>query len=221
MDISKQKKSIFVAGLVLLMLVIYLISTREDPALPNIEPSFSNKISKLPDFSEIADVREKKETFFNTLYPAIEQENQHVLKVRAALEDLQTVPFEALEEDQLEWISNTAEYFRIKDEEVSKDTLDELLERVDIIPPSLALTQAAIESGWGSSRFSRQGNNIFGQWCFTKGCGMVPSSRDAGKDHEVAEFSSVNAAIRAYIRNLNSGSWNFKHSFYCHLKHQV
>lgn len=206
MDISKQKKSLLIGGLVLLMLIIYLISTREDPALPNIEASFSNKISKLPNFSDIADVREKKETFFNTLYPAIEQENQHVLRVRTALENLQAVPFETLEENQLEWISSTAEYFKVKDDEISADTLDELLERVDIIPPSLALTQAAIESGWGSSRFSREGNNIFGQWCFSKGCGMVPSSRDEGKDHEVAEFSSVNAAIRAYIRNLNSGS---------------
>jgi Bax protein len=204
MDMSKQKKTILGGAILLALLVAYIITTKEDPSLPHIESSFSNKISKLPDFSEIADVREKKKTFFDTLYPAIEQENKQVLKIRGALENLQAVPFETLNEDQIDWLSNTAEYFKIKDEELTADTLDELLERVDIIPPSLALTQAAIESGWGSSRFSRQGNNLFGQWCFSKGCGMVPSSRDAGKDHEVAQFNSVNAAIRAYIRNLNS-----------------
>jgi Bax protein len=206
MEKSKQKPIILGGVIALAILIIFVLANREDPSLPTVQASFSDKIRKLPDFSEIKDVTEKKNSFFETLYPAIEQENKQILKVRDAIANLQAVPFESLAENQLSWISDTSKYFRIKDEEVTEETLAKLMQRVDIVPPSLALTQAAIESGWGSSRFSREGNNIFGQWCFTKGCGMVPSSRDSDKAHEVSEFSSINAAVRSYIRNLNSGN---------------
>jgi Bax protein len=76
--------------------------------------------------------------------------------------------------------------------------------RVDEIPPSLALAQAAIESAWGTSRFAVQGNNLFGQWCYKKGCGLVPLRRDSGSRHEVAKFSSVTQSVNAYMRNLNT-----------------
>lgn len=204
MEISNYKKPLLGGGLILFIVVFYLFISREDPALPNIESSFTDKIRKLPDFSEISDVREKKETFFNTLYPAIEQENKQMLKIRTAIANLQAVPFDSLQDKQIDWISSTAEYFNVPNESVDENTLNELMKRVDIIPPSLALTQAALESAWGSSRFSRQGNNLFGQWCFSKGCGIVPSSRDSGKAHEVATFNSVNHAVRSYIKNLNS-----------------
>jgi Bax protein len=97
-----------------------------------------------------------------------------------------------------------AEHYKVKAKLGDEDFFSELLVRVDYLPPSLALTQAAIESGWGSSRFSKQGNNLFGQWCFSKGCGIVPSSRDSDKDHEVAKFKTVNDSVRAYLRNLNT-----------------
>jgi len=79
-----------------------------------------------------------------------------------------------------------------------------LLQRVDVIPPSLALSQAANESAWGTSRFARSGHNYFGQWCFTTGCGVVPRHRTAGKQHEVAVFASPAAAVASYLHNLNS-----------------
>jgi len=78
--------------------------------------------------------------------------------------------------------------------------------RVGVIPESLGIAQAAIESSWGKSRFSRQGNNYFGQWCFRKGCGMVPARRDKGKIHEVKSFKSPAEAVEAYIHNLNTHS---------------
>ena len=85
-----------------------------------------------------------------------------------------------------------------------QDLIDELLVRVDIIPVSLALAQAANESAWGTSRFAREGNNIFGQWCFDEGCGLVPGQRADDASHEVRSFSSVEASVRAYFRNLNT-----------------
>jgi Bax protein len=68
------------------------------------------------------------------------------------------------------------------------------------------MAQSANESAWGTSRFARKGNNFFGQWCFRKGCGLVPKQRDANKTHEVAAFDSPEESVKMYIRNLNSNS---------------
>ena len=75
-----------------------------------------------------------------------------------------------------------------------KDSWKKLLERVDAVALEVALAQSANESAWGQSRFAKQGNNFFGQWCYRKGCGIVPKKRDKGGRHEVAKFKSVNAA---------------------------
>jgi Bax protein len=79
-----------------------------------------------------------------------------------------------------------------------------ILDRVDEIPTALVLIQAANESAWGNSRFARQANNYFGQWRFTKGCGLVPLRRNAGAKHEVQYFTSAELSVRAYIHNLNT-----------------
>jgi len=84
------------------------------------------------------------------------------------------------------------------------ELLFELLKRVDNIPAPLALAQAANESAWGTSRFALEGNNIFGQWCFDEGCGIVPSRRRANASHEVRAFESLDAAVAAYFLNLNT-----------------
>jgi uncharacterized FlgJ-related protein len=86
------------------------------------------------------------------------------------------------------------------------NALAALLQRVDTLPVSLVLAQAAIESGWGTSRFAREGNNLFGQWCFDPGCGLVPAARRTGARHEVAAYASVNDSIDAYLLNINTHS---------------
>ena len=82
--------------------------------------------------------------------------------------------------------------------------LNRLLNKIDIVPIPLTLVQAANESAWGTSRFSRVGLNFFGIWCFKKGCGMVPNGRDFDADHEVEAFQSVDDAIRRYTFNINT-----------------
>lgn len=72
------------------------------------------------------------------------------------------------------------------------------------MPVELALTQAAIESAWGTSRFARLGNNLFGQWCRKAGCGIVPLRRTAGAKHEVRRFNNARESVRAYLFNLNT-----------------
>jgi Bax protein len=80
-----------------------------------------------------------------------------------------------------------------------------LLRRINIIPSSLVLAQAANESAWGTSRFAIEANNYFGQWCYREGCGLVPTERDEGLSHEVKNFNSVVDSVKSYLHMLNSG----------------
>ncbi|NBQ34731.1 MAG: hypothetical protein EBU19_05480, partial [Gammaproteobacteria bacterium] len=81
--------------------------------------------------------------------------------------------------------------------------IEALLEKIDIIPPSLVLSQAALESNWGRSRFAKFYHNYFGLWCFERGCGVIPKKRDKGDTHEVAKFSSPEKAIDFYFLSIN------------------
>ncbi|MFO7606267.1 MAG: glucosaminidase domain-containing protein [Desulfurivibrionaceae bacterium] len=78
----------------------------------------------------------------------------------------------------------------------------ELVRRVDLLPLSIILAQAAIESSWGTSRFAREGNNLFGVWTWGEK-GIVPESREDGENHKVAAYDTVLESVRAYILNLN------------------
>ena len=84
------------------------------------------------------------------------------------------------------------------------EAVDLLMRRMDTIPVSMVLAQAALESAWGQSRFAREANNLFGQWCFSEGCGIVPNSRPEGETYEVATFDSVDQAVAAYFQNINA-----------------
>ncbi|SFM41558.1 glucosaminidase domain-containing protein [Marinobacter zhejiangensis] len=164
----------------------------------------------LPDFSQYSDTTEKKAAFFSYLYPRIVLANSRVLLTRHYLLTLSQKANRSPQE--LHWLSQLNERFRVSGDASSPEALAELIHKLDVIPPSLILAQAANESAWGTSRFARDGNNLFGQWCFSKGCGLVPLSRADGAFHEVATFESPYDSITAYIRNLN------RHSTYQELR---
>ncbi|MFO8048675.1 MAG: glucosaminidase domain-containing protein [Desulfosudaceae bacterium] len=171
-------------------------------------PSIPDKIdTTMPDFSKYTNVDKKKEAFFNFLRPIVNQENYEVLKERAYLL-LKWRKFkqdQELSEQEIENLQALAEKYRAgATPEEGLDFFRKMLIRVDKIPVSLALIQAAKESGWGTSYFAREGNNLFGQWCFTRGCGLVPRQRPEGATYEVQAFDDVSDSVRAYIRNLNS-----------------
>ena len=86
----------------------------------------------------------------------------------------------------------------------SKAARDELLGKIDIIPSSLALAQAANESAWGQSRFAQEANNLFGIWTYDKDKGLVPRNREQGKKHLVRIFDDVGESVRYYMHTLNS-----------------
>lgn len=167
-------------------------------ALPSL-PRWAE--ADLPDFDSYQDVNEKKDAFFSFLYARIVLANSRILIERQYLETLSRK--ESLSKPEITWLEKQAERLRVDEEPGSDEMFRRLLSRLDVIPPSLILAQAANESAWGTSRFALKGNNLFGQWCFSQGCGMVPQSRGEGKTHEVASFSSPYRSITGYIQNLN------------------
>ncbi len=166
----------------------------------------SQRHAPLPVF-EHANVEEKKQAFFNYLSPAIETVRAEIKSQRSRLLSIH----DSLKSGKLGWwqslqLNQLAQAYELNHEDFDtrRDLVDRLLRRVDTVPESLALVQAAKESGWGSSRFAREGLNLFGQHCYVKGCGQMPLHRAQGRKHEVAEFDSVEAAVRAYMHNLNT-----------------
>ncbi|MDX1704983.1 glucosaminidase domain-containing protein [Pseudidiomarina sp.] len=164
-------------------------------------------ITEVPDFSEYTDVREKKEAFFSFLAPLVQAENARIKQERRKLAELSERWSEGLplSPEQTEWLSQLALRYRAKfDLAENSEMFRVLFRRVDVVPETLVLVQAANESAWGTSRFALDALNFFGQWCFSEGCGLVPESRNEGANHEVRRFNSVNASVRSYLRNINT-----------------
>ena len=158
----------------------------------------------LPDFSGYSDVKQKKTAFFEYMLPLIRAGNQSIVEQRGELQEMGAETAE-LSYFQQRNLLQLAERYGVDSKALDNQQLiDQLLLRVAPLPPSLVLAQAAIESAWGTSRFAREGNNLFGQWCYQKGCGIVPLRRSAESRHEVAKFDSVDDAIKAYLNNLNT-----------------
>lgn len=164
-------------------------------------------VSELPDFESYTDTDSRKEAFFSYLTSYVEAENQKILETRAMLQPMWEVVRRGQPLSDVEYATmlDIADEYRLDAAELSaRQVLRELMKRVDVIPTSLVLAQAANESAWGMSRFAREGNNIFGQWCFDEGCGLVPNRRGQNATHEVRAFESVQASVSAYFHNLNT-----------------
>lgn len=155
----------------------------------------------LPDFATFTDSQERKDAFFAYLFPRVALANQRVLTLREQVKALSEK--KALTEPDKAFLMAQAERMRIEEPFASPEFYEMLNRRLDVIPPSLVLAQAANESAWGTSRFARQGNNLFGQWCFSAGCGIVPLARADDAIHEVASYDTPYQSVLSYITNLN------------------
>lgn len=160
----------------------------------------------LPDFNAITETNAKKRAFFNYLRPHVQRENSRLRNLRQQLLVLaeKKQKNQRLNINEYAFLYSLYDEFRMDVAESDPQMLQELLKRVDILPVSLVLMQAANESAWGTSRFAVEGFNFFGQWCFREGCGLVPLSRGEDQSHEVAKFDSPAQSIRSYFYNLNT-----------------
>jgi len=171
-------------------------------AIAKLDRVITNTLSNkdLPNFSQYKDVKQKKHAFFNFLRPLAEQANIQVLRLR---EELSHIDPQRITKQQATRLKRLARIYKIKTHD-SAEQLGLLLRKIQIIPEALVLAQAANESAWGTSRFAVEGNNLFGQWCFKAGCGLVPNGRPAGEKYEVRLFKTPQDSVSAYVRNLNS-----------------
>jgi Bax protein len=160
-----------------------------------------------PDFASIRPPEARKEAFFRWLTPAVEQENERIRRVRRRIERLlgQHEAGQRLAPHDRVFLTEMAELYRtVSPDEDPGPALRALLRRVDTVPPRLALVQAAVESGWGTGRFAREGNNYFGVWTWRPE-GIVPAAREEGADHAVAAYPDAAASVRAYLYTLDVG----------------
>lgn len=180
------------------------------PKLDEIEskaPDLSERFPELPDFSGMLDVQEKKRRFFDFMSDLLQAENVRIRKERFQLVKLYRAFLrgEAPEGEDRDWLQSLCRKYRESfGDGADMELFRNLLVKVDIVPLDLGIAQAANESAWGASRFARMGNNLFGQWCFEQGCGLVPLRRSAGSTHEVKTYPSPRLSVRDYMKNLNS-----------------
>tara|TARA_Y100000748_G_scaffold259796_1_gene227314 strand:- start:42 stop:1106 length:1065 start_codon:yes stop_codon:yes gene_type:complete len=146
----------------------------------------------------IENVKKRKEFFIQIVLPLIIEENNNIKLDRRTLFKIINKNNNTNSEKQ--WLDKKYKQYGVK----SKD-LSTLKIRMDIIPTSLAIAQAAKETGWGTSRFAQEGNALFGQWTWS-GEGLKPKDAKEGEGHKVMKFNILQASVRAYQRNLNTHS---------------
>ncbi|WP_193222156.1 glucosaminidase domain-containing protein [Alkalilimnicola sp. S0819] len=147
----------------------------------------------------------KKSLFFRALLPLALAENERLAQQRRWLVALKRRGG-PLDEQEATRLRRLASRYGVGGTgEGRPPSLDALLRRVDQVPVALVLAQAANESGWGTSRFAREANNLFGEWTWDQSQGLVPRQRAAGKTHLVRVFPDLRASVRGYMHNLNSG----------------
>ena len=154
-------------------------------------------LTKLPrDLKTLGNTKDKRELFIKIVLPLILDENEKITDDRKTLFKILSKNFNTVGERV--WLKRRFKEYKIEDQDLTK-----LKMRMDIIPVSIALAQAANESGWGTSRFALEGNALFGQWTWSKK-GISPKKADPNQTHKILQFQILKASVRAYKNNLNT-----------------
>ena len=180
-----------------------------------INPKITSKIKNLNELNNQSSLLNKdfdyldsnKKDFVKTVLPIIINENQNILMTRSFVKNLKNKleTFRTLENKEIRTLNDIAKNYNIKYLKKHKlDLVNEILFNVDVIPNSIVLAQAAIESGWGSSRFAREHNALFGEYTYDTEKGVIPLNRDSGKTHLIKSFNSLDSSVNSYFNNINS-----------------
>lgn len=159
-------------------------------------------VNSLPqDMDAIQVVERRKKLFIRIMLPLVLRENERLRTSHERLQALEQrlTSGKAISPAERQWLTEKYRRYRVPDGE-----LETLVRRVDVIPTSLAMAQAAAESGWGTSRFALEGNALFGQWTWSRNHdGLVPRERDAGRTYRVRAFTTLEDSVHAYMLTLN------------------
>ena len=157
------------------------------------------RLSLLPnEIKQIESSKKRKSLFIQIILPLILEENNLILLDRKKLFSILNKNKNSKKE--INWLNRKFRQYGV----LNKD-IPTLKVRMDIVPVSLAIAQAAKETGWGTSRFALEGNALFGQWTWS-GDGIKPAGADSDTKHKVMKFRVLKASVRAYQRNLNTHS---------------
>ncbi|MGY9044622.1 MAG: glucosaminidase domain-containing protein [Candidatus Pelagibacterales bacterium] len=160
-----------------------------------VDPVF---LSKLPTgIANIDNIGDRKKLFIKVILPLVIYENNKILEDRNYLNQISRE--KSLSEQETAWLDK-----KLKEYKVKAVDIEELKKRMDVIPPSLAIAQAAYETGWGTSRFAMEGNSLYGARTWKKGKGIVPNDRGEEQKFEVLSFKIIRASISSYKKNLNT-----------------
>lgn len=159
-----------------------------------VKPIYLTKLPK--DLNTLGDTKTKRELFIKIVLPLILHENEKIIDDRKRLFKILGKNFNSPGEKV--WLNRRFKEYKIEDKDLA-----ELKMRMDIIPVSIAVAQAANESGWGTSRFALEGNALFGQWTWSKK-GISPKNKDPDQSHKILQFQILKASVRAYKNNLNT-----------------
>ena len=159
-----------------------------------VKPIYLTKLPK--DLKTLGDTKTKRELFIKIVLPLILYENEKIIDDRKRLFKILGKNFNSPGEKV--WLNRRFKEYKIKDKDLA-----ELKMRLDIIPVSIAVAQAANETGWGTSRFALEGNALFGQWTWSKK-GISPKNKDPDQSHKILQFQILKASVRAYKNNLNT-----------------
>ena len=171
-------------------------------------------ISELPDdFSEIQDVPTKKKLFYLVTLPLIYNTNTSIMQERRMVINIEKkFARKELNKNETDEIIRLSKKYKLDYSEINTKLFRKLKQRINIIPVSLALGQAIIESGWGQSRFATEGNALYGQWTTSEDKGIIPQDRDEDKTHAVLKFKNLSESVEAYMFNINTHKayYNFR-----------
>jgi len=159
-----------------------------------VKPIYLTKLPK--DLNTLGDTKTKRELFIKIVLPLILYENEKIIDDKKRLFKILGKNFNSPGEKV--WLNRRFKEYKIEDKDLA-----ELKMRMDIIPVSIAVAQAANESGWGTSRFALEGNALFGQWTWSKK-GISPKNKDPDQSHKILQFQILKASVRAYKNNLNT-----------------
>ena len=159
-----------------------------------VKPIYLTKLPK--DIKTLGNTKQKRELFIRIILPLILDENLKITEDRKKLFKILSKNFNTVGERV--WLKRRFNEYKIDDGDLAK-----LKMRMDIVPVSIAIAQAANESGWGTSRFALEGNALFGQWTWSKK-GISPKNKDPNQSHKVLQFQVLKASVKAYKNNLNT-----------------
>jgi len=159
----------------------------------------------LPNFGKIKDPVKRQQQFFNYLLPKALKADRKVLEQRQELLKLHAKfkAGEKLTPAELDWLKLLYQSYFSFDIHNEK-AWQKIINRVDVVPVSMILGQADKETAAGTTRFAHDGNNLFGTWCYTPDCGLIPKRRPKGEHFEVAKYPNIETSIQRYIHNLNT-----------------